>query len=301
MVGRPAGWCLLLGRGRVRRLSVFADDIPVVLLRRWYLVLLGVLATVGLVVLALRVVPPTYSLTSDVLLLPPESAVAKGENPYLNLGGLESMADVVSKTVTDDRTRREVRAATGDVEYGVALDTSAAAPIVVVGVEARDPEAARATMGFLSQRLEQALQDVQLDSDVPTDALITLMPITQMNIPQVEYKSQVRAGVVAAVGGLAATLLLTALIDAAIRARSRRRTADPATARPPVAATDQPLGTPSAHEGQPDGFTEVTAEDTNDTEPRSTPRVQHAAEPTEGGARLVGSAPREDAGRNVAR
>jgi hypothetical protein len=203
---------------------VFNGDIPRVLLRRWYLVVLGLVGTAGLVLLALRLVAPTYTLTSEVVMLPPVTAVVTGDNPYLNLSGLESVGDVAAKAVTDDRTKLEVQERFGEVEYGVGLDNSAAAPIIVLRTESESPATTRAVMDFIMTRFENTLRGVQVDAGVAPEAYVTMKEVTQMDVPKIERKPQLRAAIVAGAAGLLATLLLTAAVDAGLRARSRRRT-----------------------------------------------------------------------------
>lgn len=200
-------------------------DIPRVLARRWYVVLFGVLASAGLVYGVLSAVPPTYAVKSEVLLLPPASVVPAGGNPYLALGGLESIGSVASKTMTDDRTNRLVRSQFGKLDYGVALDPTAAAPMVLVEVESPDPARSQAAEKFLSDRLPGVLVQLQDAAEVPRTSRITSTSVIQADLPVVHRTAQVRAAVVAGALGVGLTVLAAAGIDV-LAARRRLRSDD---------------------------------------------------------------------------
>ena len=202
---------------------MFPGSVYRTLLRRWYLVLLGLALTAWLPSMALQYVSPTYTLESQVLLLPPETAVLVGDNPYLNLGGLGSIGDVVSRAVGDDDTRRYVERTTGVVDYTVDLDRSAAAPIVLTTVESTSAASTEAAMKYLQAQLKAELRRVQIDAGVKPEALVAEATVTKMDQVRVSHKEQYRAAGVAAAGGLAATVLLIAAVDAALMARRRRR------------------------------------------------------------------------------
>ena len=202
---------------------MFPGSVYRTLLRRWYLVLLGLALTAWLPSMALRDVSPTYTLESQVLLLPPETAVLVGDNPYLNLGGLGSIGDVVSRAVGDDDTRRYVQNTTGVIDYTVDLDRSAAAPIVLTTVESTSAASTEAAMKYLQSQLKVELRRVQIEAGVKPEALVAEATVTKMDQVRVSHKDQYRAAGVAAAGGLALTVLLIAAVDAALMARRRRR------------------------------------------------------------------------------
>jgi hypothetical protein len=198
-------------------------EIPRVLARRWYIVLLGLVATGGMIGAALIAVPPTYAVSSELLLLPPSSVVPAGSNPYLALGGLESIGSVASKAMTDDRTRRLVTARFGDIDYGVGLDPTAAAPMVVIEVESKSPTVSRDAERFLSARLPTVLLELQDVADVSAKARISSTSIIEPDLPKVQRKSQIRAAVVMGAVGLLGTVLVAAALDALLLRRPRRR------------------------------------------------------------------------------
>lgn len=197
------------------------SEILRVLGRRWYIVVLGLCLTAGGVVGALQTVPPSYSVTSEQLLLPPNSVVPAGSNPYLVLGGLESIGSVASKTMTDDRTKRLVKSQFGDLDYSIGLDPSAAAPMLLVTVESNDPTRSVDAERFLRERLPTVLDQLQDSAAVPDKSRITSTVVIEPDRPKILRKAQIRLAVAATALGLMGTVMLAALVDA--RASRRRR------------------------------------------------------------------------------
>jgi hypothetical protein len=227
---------------------MFLREIPTVLLRQWYVVVLGLLTTVGLVFVALSVVPPTYSVQSEVLLLPPPSAVPAGSNPYLNLVGLESIGSVVSTVMTDDRSQRSVKAQFGEANLAVALDPAAAAPMILIEVSSSSAKTSQAVEQSLSKRLPDVLLQLQENAKVPSKSLITATSVFAADIPQIDRKSQIRAATVAAAAGLLVTILAAAAVDAlAFRRRRRRQQFAALAAADAEAATEAGNGMPSGN------------------------------------------------------
>ena len=79
--------------------------------RNWYVAVIGVLLTAGLAAGAVAAVPATYVSQAQMVLLPPprtiSTANATGDpnaavNPFTQLGGLQSMAEVVARSMMDE-------------------------------------------------------------------------------------------------------------------------------------------------------------------------------------------------------
>jgi len=195
-----------------------------VLSRRWYIVLVGLSLTAMLCVAVTAVVPPKYQVTSSVLFLPPHSdTVAQGGNPFLALGGLETIAGVVARTVSDSAVQAKVKAAGGTGEYTVEPDAKAGGPVLLVTVEDRTPARALRTLAVVLKQLPRTLSTLQTTAGVAEPSLITSKEITRDSTAKTVLKPLVRAMIAAMAFGLGVTVLGAALFDGLARRRARRR------------------------------------------------------------------------------
>lgn len=240
---------------------MFFAELTQVLRRRWYLLVVGALSTAAAGFLTFQAVPPSYSSSAEVLLLPPGPSVPDGGNPYLSLSGLTPAGDVLARALSDPKTADEVFAAGGRGEYTVVLDGDSPAPMVSVATEAETASDAMTTRDLVLDRLPATLREIQAAANVPGDAYITTSEVTRTIEPVKEIKPQIRALVVVVGGALVLTLLGTATVDALLRRRSARRVASDAEyrtelPRPSPAPAAEPATTAPPREvagnGQPD-------------------------------------------------
>jgi hypothetical protein len=169
-------------------------------------------------------VPAKYQVTSSVLFLPPQSdTVAQGGNPFLALGGLETIAGVVARTVSDSTVQNQVKAAGGTGDYTVVPDATAGGPVLLVTVEDRTPAAALKTLAVVLKQLPQTLTALQTSSGVPSSSLIRSKEITRDTIAKTVLKPLMRAMIAAVAFGLGLTVLGAALLDSLIRRKARQR------------------------------------------------------------------------------
>jgi capsular polysaccharide biosynthesis protein len=201
---------------------MFLSELPRVLLRRWYLVLVGLIVTVGAAYQTTQVVPPDYTVTAEALMLPPSSSVPAGSNPYLALGGLDAAADVLSKSLSSEAAAAELQAIGSRGEFTVALDPDTPAPLVLVTATASVPQDAAATLALVLDRLPQTLKQIQQAANVPQNAYITSTVITKSTEAVKSSKPQVRSLVIVLGAGIALSLFLAAAIDALIMVRKPR-------------------------------------------------------------------------------
>ncbi|HTZ43829.1 MAG TPA: hypothetical protein VMB79_08185 [Jatrophihabitans sp.] len=193
------------------------------LIRRWYVTLLGLLLTLGLVYAGAKLSPPTYQARASVLLIPPKSQ--QEANPYLGLGGLQEVSDVLSRAVSDSVTTDAVTAAGGSAKYSVARDTSTTGPIILVTAEAPSAATALLTDKLLIQRMGPALTSLQAGQDVPAGAYINLITLSADQKAAVQRKSQLRACIAGGAAGLLLTVLLVAFAEKTANRRRGRRSA----------------------------------------------------------------------------
>ena len=187
-----------------------------------YVLVVGLILTAGLVYGASILVGPKYLVTSNTLLLPPKTLNPQGKliNPYLNLGGLEGIGDVVVK----DMTSRTALDAAGEAnitgEYEMYRDPAVAAPVLYLSVQDSSAAGALATQAYLLKTIPQTLERVQeTTAEVRAETFVVSTVVTEDSTPQVVRRSQLRAMIMALVAGLGGTYLATGVIDGALRGR----------------------------------------------------------------------------------
>jgi hypothetical protein len=211
---------------------MFFAELGQVLLRRWYLLLVGLLFAGAAGSATFQSVPPAFTATAEVLLLPPGPSVPEDGNPYLSLSGLSPAGDVLARALSDPKSADEVAAAGGRGQYTVALDGDSPAPLVFVSAEAETAKDALATRDLVLQRLPAMLRQIQAAANVPGSAYITTSEVTRADKPVKEIKPQLRALVMVVGGALVLTLLGTAAVDALLGRRHARRAVRPAGREP---------------------------------------------------------------------
>lgn len=226
-----------------------------VLRRRWLLVLVGLLLTVGLSGAAYGFFKPSYEITGTILLVPPPSSSADvSPNPYLRLGGLRQAVDVLGVALSDQTTQLELKPISKDVEFTVQADVRTTSPLLVIDVKDSSPETALRIRDILVARAPLRLEAMQEALGVSAKDRVTTIVVTLDAQAEEVGKNRLRAAVVAGCGGLVLTLVAATLWDARrLRRRRRRRLGGRSpepdqVAPPPVEATVQPseamAGTP---------------------------------------------------------
>lgn len=190
--------------------------------RCWYVVLAGSLCMVALILISLQVVPVSYETKAEVLLLPPQTTTGPGGNPYLSLSGLQSTADVVSRSVMGDELASS--AAVSD-HFVVETDRTTSGPLLLVTVTDSIPQRANQTLDFVVRKIPETLAGLQAASSVKPAFWITAEVITSQQVPTALHKNQVRAAIVAGVVGVVGTMAAVALVDRLLLLRRRRRSA----------------------------------------------------------------------------
>jgi uncharacterized protein involved in exopolysaccharide biosynthesis len=218
-----------------------------VLRRRWLLVLVGLLLTVGLSGAAYGFFKPSYEITGTILLVPPPSSSADvSPNPYVRLGGLRQAVDVLGIALSDQTTQLELKAISKDVEFTVQADARTSSPLLVIDVKDSSPETALKIRDILVARVPPRLGAMQEALGVSAKDTVTTIVVTLDAQAEEVGKNRLRAAVVAGSGGLVLTLVAATLWDAhrlrhPRRRRPGRQSPEPdQVASPPVEATVHP-------------------------------------------------------------
>lgn len=188
-----------------------------ILLRRWYLVMVGLLMTGGLAFAASIAQPVTYEATATMLILPPTDPTG---NPYLALSGYGPFADVFARAMMDTSSVADLRAKGVTDQFAVTRDVTTSAPIVQVSVTGKDADAAVKQAGIVAAALPTELVALQQSESVPVPAMFTSKFITIGGDPTAIRKSQIRAVIAATAVGLILTVWATVWIDTRLRRRS---------------------------------------------------------------------------------
>jgi uncharacterized protein involved in exopolysaccharide biosynthesis len=199
-------------------------DFFAVLRRRWLLVLIGFLMTVGLSGAAYELFKPTYEITGTVLLLPPPLSADTGSaNPYLRLGGLQQAVDLVGVALSDQATQLELKAISKDVEFTVQADVRTSSPLLAIDVKDSSPETALRIRDILVARVPVRVNEMQAELAVNPKDRVTTMVVTLDAQAMEVGKNRLRAAVVAACVGLGLTLVTATLWDSRRLRHPRRR------------------------------------------------------------------------------
>lgn len=211
----------------------------VVLLRRWPVVVVGLLLSVALSAWVFMRAAPVYQSTAQVLLLPPSVLVSlpNGEqevrsNPYLELGySVAATAEVMATVVGADEVRDRLSAEGASADYVIA---PAAPGSSVMLIDARDesPTVATTTSTAVLTELEQQLQDRQVMSGAAPSRFVTVSVVESPTPAQQQLGSRLRMTGAVFLLGVVATVLSAYIIDA-LRRRRPRHASEPVSPASP--------------------------------------------------------------------
>jgi hypothetical protein len=209
--------------------------------RRWYILVAGLLLTVGVIVIALRLIPITYDVKSSILLLPPQISVEEsGGNPFLSLGGLEVVAGVLAKSLSDTDSVESIAPEEGTAEYTIQQDASVDGSVLEVTVSDRTSDGAFRTLDAVQALATERLKELQDAVAASADSQVRLMVITNNTVAVPNSAALGRTLIVLTAACLVLTMLMAVFVDAAIR---RRRAVTAARSPEAGAATTESSAT----------------------------------------------------------
>ncbi len=198
-------------------------DILSGLRRRWYIVVPGlILALVGAVG-TWTVAGDEYERTATLVLLPGESSIPEGGNPYLYIGGLGQAADVVVRALGSPNALTPLLEEHPGTEVTVARDPTTSGPVFVITVLAPTDHAATDVLQRLVADTSTVLDDLQDEQGITERNRITVMPIFVEDESRVQRRNRVMVTAFIGVGAVTLVLVGAALADGILLSRARRR------------------------------------------------------------------------------
>lgn len=196
------------------------------LIRRWYVLLLGLLLTAGLCWVVQEYVPATYEAKASQVLMPPSATVGESGNPYLYLGGMSQALDVLIRHVSASEVTKPVLAAFPDTQYSVQADRNTSGSILVISASGSTPEG---TLGVLEAAMDEipvALKGMQDELAIAEGLRISVRTVVVDEQASKNDQSQSRLMILAAGAGIFGTILLTSTVDGLLRGRKKARHTD---------------------------------------------------------------------------
>ena len=196
-----------------------------VLLRRWPVVVIGLLLTGAAAYGVYKVVPVTYTATGSLLLDVPDPPVATpGTTVFVNpvIGSKPYVGDLVSTLMADPSAQEGVLERGGSGTFTTSIGLGEAA-LVQISTKGDTPSEAIDTWNAAAKETESQLLQLQEEKGAPDDQLVTISPITAPVDAVKESGSRMRAVVVTIVVGVVLTLLLAFAVESLSQFRASRR------------------------------------------------------------------------------
>lgn len=192
------------------------------LLRRWYLLLIGLLLTAGMSWYTFNYIQPTYEAHGSILLMPAEKTVGNHGNPFLYLGGMSEVVDVVVMRSNAAESVDPIVKKFVGTEITTAADRMTSSPIVVVDITADSEKTALAALDATLNTVTGNLESMQNEIKVDADMRISSKKLVVDRAASVNSKMQTQMAIVVAGAGAVGSFLLTGFIDGFLQARKSR-------------------------------------------------------------------------------
>jgi hypothetical protein len=192
------------------------------LLRRWYIVIPGLILTIAVAVAAWQMINPKYERVGVQLLLPGATSIPDEGNPYLYLGGLSQASDVL---VTAMSSEQEVDTLIEDypgAELVIRRDPVTSGPQILITVTAGSDADAGKILRAAVARSTVVLESLQDINGITPGNRMSLKSIAVDTQSTLVEKTRLLGVVGAALAMLLLTLLTAGLVDG-LSARKRLR------------------------------------------------------------------------------
>jgi hypothetical protein len=213
---------------------MYVIDSLQLLLRRWYVVVIGVVLVAAAAFGVLNVVPTEYEGSATVVFVIPVGP-KDALNPYLNLQqGQFAVASLIGSMVSTDEAQKKM-AETHTSEYTVGQAPGSTVPQLLVTSKGKDAKDVVSTVNEVVREIESDLERIQTEVNAPAAQIIQARVFNMTQVAEPVRGAKVRAIAVVGVVGLALTLLVAFGLDRLLmrgRQGSRRKGPRSLTAAP---------------------------------------------------------------------
>lgn len=198
------------------------------LLRRWPILLAGLILAAVAATGAWLKVPPHFERSSTQVLLPGRASLPeRSQNPYLYIGGLTMAADVVVRAVGSENVANEVERDHPGVEVDIRRDPTTSGPVILITVSAPSDEEAATVLGILVLRAGTVLAELQREESIPAAERMSIVTLTTDDHSTLKDRTRLLVSVAAGVGVAGLSVLAAAVVEGlASRRGARRRSSD---------------------------------------------------------------------------
>lgn len=201
-----------------------------IMLRRWHVVLSGLVLTAVAAFTVMQSIAPTYQAKGSAMIVsPPPLETEEGVNPlslnpYARFDASTSVLAGVTVEIMNDIDVRE-RLALEGASPGYQIGQSNSTPVLWVVVVDPDPQQAIRSTSMVLAAVGVELDRRQAEAGAPEESRIRSFVVTEPTRAIALTGARVRAFTAVAVLGLAASISLAFVVEAFAQARRRRRDA----------------------------------------------------------------------------
>lgn len=194
------------------------------LLRRWYIVVAGVILAGIAGYFSWTHIAPQYERSASQLLMPGAGSLPSDKaNPYLFLGGLLQAADVIVRVAGTNDVVAELLQEHPGTQVSVVRDPSSSGPVILTTVSASSDAIAKEVLDQVVKQTAVELDKLQTSEKIDARDRISVTTLTVDQQPTLQQRKRLVATGGATAGILALSLVVASIVDGLVLARTRKR------------------------------------------------------------------------------
>jgi hypothetical protein len=184
--------------------------------RRWLVLIPGLLVTAGLIAAVIVGVPTKYQSQSTVELLnSSKGSVDMGDNPFLaTSASLTGMADTLARNLNSDSSVSDLKVKGVTDPYVVMIADNAQAPLLWITITGTDQAAVLADDKTVTDYARDRLTQLQVEQNVPSNALIRMTTIVEPQNPVAQTKTKIEYLAMVGILGIVLSIFGTFFVEA---------------------------------------------------------------------------------------